>query len=96
MIKVILQTKKEMLNDVSNEEVSKAMKFLINASGEYKFPQIMESITTQRNLIEDCLSKHLSLENLIEKLALDFDVDKEGSLEKAEADFWNFQLNRMH
>ena len=80
--------KKEMLNNASSEEVNMALSFLIATSGEYKFPQIMETITVQRNLIEECLSKYESVEKLSDKIALDFGVDKDCSIEKVEAEFW--------
>ena len=81
--------KKEILNNSLSKEVNEALSFLIATSGEYKFPQIMESITVQRNLIEACLSKYESVEKLSDKIALDFGVNKDCSLEKIEAEFWH-------
>lgn len=80
--------KRDMLNNNSSKEVADALKFLISASSEYKFPQIMESITNQRNLIEECLLKSSSIENLIDKIALDFEIKKDVSLENTEVEFW--------
>lgn len=80
--------KKDMLNNNSSKEVAEALSFLISASGEYKFPQIMETITDQRNLIEECLLKSSSIENLTDKIASKFDIKKDDSLENAEIEFW--------
>ena len=60
----------------TSKEVAEALSFLISASGEYKFPQIMETITDQRNLIEECLLKSSSIENLTDKIASKFDIKK--------------------
>ena len=80
--------KREMLNNKLDKETSDALRILIEQSGEYRFPQVMETITGQRNWIEDCLVKHSSFDQLIEKIASNLGVDKDISEEKATDEFW--------
>ena len=81
--------KKEILNNPGDIEVSEALNFLTANSSEKAFPDILESITTQRNMIEECLSKHSSNESLVSKIADKFGLEKNVSKEKLEEDFWN-------
>lgn len=80
--------KKEILNNSFNNEVLQAVDFLTAESNEKNFPEILESITLQRNMIEECLSGYSSVANLIEKIADNFGVKKDVTREDVKADFW--------
>lgn len=81
--------KQDMLNNSTDDKIVKALNYLTSNSNERDFPSIMESITEQRNLIEDCLSKYASADELIDKTATSFGFEKDISVEKVEAEFWN-------
>lgn len=81
--------KKAILNDSVNKEISEALAFLTSSSNEFMFPKIMESITAQRNMIEDCLQKYSSTEKLIEKIAENLSVAPDLKIEKIKEQFWN-------
>ncbi len=80
--------KKSMLNDDISRDVSEALTYLTTVSNEYMFPQIMESITNQRNMIEDCLQKYSSIDEMIEKTAESLNIEQDLTLEKIKEQFW--------
>ncbi|MBR1948282.1 MAG: double-strand break repair helicase AddA [Alphaproteobacteria bacterium] len=80
--------KKEILNEESEKEIVDALTFLTSVSGEYKFPKVMESITLQRNMIEDALERNMSKEELIDKISLSLNIEKDLTLEQIQDDFW--------
>lgn len=81
--------KKAILNDAISDKISAALSFLTASSNEFMFPKIMESITNQRNMIEDCLQKYSSADSLIEKIAENLDIPSDLTMDKIKEQFWN-------
>ncbi len=80
--------KKDMLQGNLSGAAGEALAFLTTNASEYKFPNIMKSITEQRNSFEDYFQNNYSLDDLISAAAQVLNIAPETSVTEIEQTFW--------
>lgn len=80
--------KSEILQGNIGPRAAAALSWLTAATSEFKFPEIMRSISDNRNLIEDYLRKYGSLENLIEQISSSVGISLSATEDDIKQDFW--------
>ncbi len=80
--------KKDMLQGNLSGAAGEALAFLTTTASEYKFPNIMKSITEQRNTFEEYLQKYCSLDDLIAAAASVLNISADTSATEIEQTFW--------
>lgn len=80
--------KKDILNEGQNEKIVDALRFFTQNVSEFVFPEIMSTITENRNLLDECLRKNESLDVLLQRTAKKLGIGAEETEKKIEAEFW--------
>jgi len=80
--------KKSMLQGCVSKEVSDALAYLTAMAGEFKFPQIMNSVTEKRNMIEEYLQKFVNIDEMILCVAKILNLNPNETEEDIQANFW--------
>ena len=80
--------KKEILRGNVSKEAKSALAFLTTETSEYKFPQIMKSITDECNLFETYLQKHLSVTAMVETAAKLLNIKPDETKTEIKNNFW--------
>lgn len=83
--------KKDILQGNVDAQTADALSFLTAEAGESKFPEIMQDITTNRNLIDETLKIHKTLPNLLEAIAKKLDISPSETKEDILKNFWNLR-----
>lgn len=80
--------KRDILQGRVNSETGRALAFLTAAASEKTFPLILQSITDQRNRLEEALQKYHTVDAMIAKAADALNVSLEENAGQIEQNFW--------
>ncbi|MCQ2741646.1 MAG: UvrD-helicase domain-containing protein, partial [Alphaproteobacteria bacterium] len=88
--------KNSILQSPPSPEVKDALALLTSTVSEYQFPDILKTITEQRNSIESILKKYPSFTDFINFLASTLKIDASETVENLEQNFWrNLPLDEI-
>lgn len=80
--------KSEILQGHLSPVATEALSWLTAATSEFKFPEIMRSISDNRNMLEEYLSKYGSLDALIEQIAAKLKLSLQTTPKDIEQEFF--------
>ena len=80
--------KLDILQGATNQTTVEAVSWLTAHVSESSFPKIIKSITENRALIEDCLRRHHSVDNIVNLTAAALDITPQTSPDELRELFW--------